>query len=289
MKWGIRKYQNPDGSLTELGRQRYLKNQGIAETKLITSRGEKIEAANEELEKLGVKHVDKYTDTIPVGTSMQRVSMDDEETTDRRKYVSFLSKDKEQYEGMIDDGDYILNYETKKELKVATAEKVKEEIDKAIGNRKASEYDEILTTDYGKYVADKLMKKYGDMRLEDFLMDRLTAEAMNPTIPDVGTIGQKLNPRDKWLRNYLDAGQKIVRNAADIMLMDQDWKSKTFYKSLKDQGYDAFVDYNDYFPGYTHYPMVVLNPSDSIDKTGSKQYKQENKLGMSWGERKKKT
>lgn len=288
-KWGIRRYQNKDGSLTALGRQRYLKNKGLAESDLTERREEEIESTKQELEKLGVKHIDKYTDTIPAGMSMQRISMNDEETTDRRKYVSFLSEDKGIYKDMVDEDDYILTYQTKKELKVATAEKVKEEIDKAIGHRKVKEYDDILTTDYGKSLADKFVKKYGDMQLEDFLMDRLTADAMDPSVTYIGKIGQKINPRDKWLRKYLDAGQKIVRDAADMVIMDEDWKSKVFYKSLKDQGYDAFVDYNDYAPGFLQYPMVVINPSDSVIKTNSEQYKKENKLGMSWGERKKKT
>ena len=40
MKWGIRRYQNPDGTLTPEGRERYLKNDGNNKT-LLTKEGEK--------------------------------------------------------------------------------------------------------------------------------------------------------------------------------------------------------------------------------------------------------
>ena len=35
MKWGVRRYQNPDGSLTEEGRDRYYKNDPIQKKKLL--------------------------------------------------------------------------------------------------------------------------------------------------------------------------------------------------------------------------------------------------------------
>lgn len=66
-KWGVRRYQNEDGSLTADGRKRYLVGEGR----------------------------DYYT--IKKGTKTQRLTLNANETNDERKYVTFTEKDKKIY------------------------------------------------------------------------------------------------------------------------------------------------------------------------------------------------
>ena len=100
-KWGVRRYQNPDGSLTPEGKKRY---------KEVTNYGEK-------------------GGTIKKGSSLYRVSVDPNDTTyDNKKYVSTSKYDNSLWEDyMVDPYKsrgkevYGVKYETMADIKVASA------------------------------------------------------------------------------------------------------------------------------------------------------------------------
>lgn len=83
MKWGIRRYQNKDGSLTPLGRQH------LAEKRIRTE------------ENLGEK-------TIPKGTKMYRVTPDKVDgNTSKMKYVTYLDVDRDMYKNGAQVKSYV--------------------------------------------------------------------------------------------------------------------------------------------------------------------------------------
>lgn len=96
-KWGVRRYQNPDGTLTKAGRERYLKDS----RDFILKKGHKI----------------------------SRVSLTkDDVTRNGRKYVSTNQEDQDIWEKEIGEGfknmgyeTYNVNYKTKKDLKVMSS------------------------------------------------------------------------------------------------------------------------------------------------------------------------
>lgn len=59
-KWGVRRYQNPDGSLTPAGRKRYSKFVGGDEKKLSTIELASIGTARKRLENMSPKARSKY-------------------------------------------------------------------------------------------------------------------------------------------------------------------------------------------------------------------------------------
>lgn len=84
MRWGIRRYQNYDGSLTNAGRERYgvnvrevdkLARKGIRESSLVK------------------KH------TIPAGTIIYRTTTNENEDQSGMKYVSYAQADRNHYNG----------------------------------------------------------------------------------------------------------------------------------------------------------------------------------------------
>lgn len=75
MKWGVRKYQYEDGSLTPEGRRRYLKGEGIMR-RSDAMRGER---------------------TIKAGTTMYRTTANSSEKMKGSKYVTYADPDRDYY------------------------------------------------------------------------------------------------------------------------------------------------------------------------------------------------
>lgn len=98
-KWGVRRYQNSDGTLTEEGRKRYSE---------VTDYG-------------------KTGKSIPKGSTLYRVSIDkDDKTFDNKKYVSTSEYDNALWEDYMVDAYknrgkdvYSVKYKTVDEIKVA--------------------------------------------------------------------------------------------------------------------------------------------------------------------------
>lgn len=103
-KWGIRRYQNSDGTLTAAGRKRY-----------------------------GVP-IDYDGRILRKGTKVYRISNDlTDKTYDNKKYVSINKKDHKEWQEYIGKGyanlgakTYDIKYKTKANLKIAKAEKLGE-------------------------------------------------------------------------------------------------------------------------------------------------------------------
>lgn len=81
MRWGVRRYQNKDGSLTPAGRKRYL-----ASANKQANRGIRSQEYRE-------KH------TIPAGTTIYRTTVNQNESLGGKKYVTYLSSDRNLYKG----------------------------------------------------------------------------------------------------------------------------------------------------------------------------------------------
>jgi hypothetical protein len=200
-KWGVRRYQNPDGTLTAAGRKRY--------------------NSDDEL--------------ISKGTKIHRVANSHERIDGRRKYVSITGNDRVNYlENAITDiymrqmGSKIrslpidydksvseFTYEAKRDLRVASGERVVKDIVSKYGNKS-------LQT----VIDDYMNSKY----------DRLDSDSkatLDSTIEQV----------------YESFMQK---HGNDIL------------SDYKKQGYDAIVDPADWIGGIAEYPVILLNPNDSI-------------------------
>ena len=104
MKWGVRRYQNPDGTLTDLGKKRYQKNN------LNEVFDAYINARNNKIKKLYKNHSNYYREdaitvrynpvkvmdiAIPKGTTFKRVSLNEVDDAGSPLYLSY---DKD-YEG----------------------------------------------------------------------------------------------------------------------------------------------------------------------------------------------
>lgn len=127
MKWGVRRYQNRDGTLTRQGRSRALK-------------------AQRQLNRQAYKASDR-TDltkerTIQAGTKMYRTSVNPNEDSKGSTYVSYLEVDRDHYKGgwvrrtSGSDKSYEYEYELKEDLKLPSREKQQEVINEVVNKNK---------------------------------------------------------------------------------------------------------------------------------------------------------
>lgn len=112
-RWGLRRYQNKDGSLTPAGKKRY-----------------KIQSR------------DRY-DIIKKGSSFQRIANSGERIDDRRKYVSLTDSDNYDYDHMSGklwaDNSKAMStyvYKANKDLKIATGKRVAMDLLNKYGDQK---------------------------------------------------------------------------------------------------------------------------------------------------------
>lgn len=303
-KWYVRRWQNEDGSLTPAGRihygigkakrtkgyDKYMDNEGnltavgrdrvgklIATERVVSGSWDNQPTINskEMVDKqkadAGVISVDRDTDIIKKGATLQRITTKGEEFDNKRKYMSILYDDKLQYQSMRDflpTDDLAhqkdVTYETTGEMKVATYNKTKQELNKFIGDRRIYEYSSEFGIKYGQKVCNQIMADFGNIKLKNLLSDERTANVLE------SEGGKKYNKKD-WVGNYMKVGSDAVAFASNRVCMS-DKDSNAFFDHMKKLGYNAFVDPYDGSSGDFDYPLVVLNAKDNMKVTKEEKY-----------------
>jgi len=135
MKWGVRRYQNPDGSLTDEGRRRY----DVGDQRLAAKNQKRLN----KLAKNGRPNSLSEAHTIPKGTMIYRTTSTESDTSgDGPKYVSYLDVDRDHYKGGYirnrdrADKAYEHSYVSTTDIKVPGREELKEVINKAVQDNK---------------------------------------------------------------------------------------------------------------------------------------------------------
>lgn len=264
------KYQYKDGSLTEAGQKQYeaIKQKAIEGNK-ISEEVDRI--TQEEKKRLGIKSVDADTDIIPKGVTFTRITSGEDKLDNDRKYVSVLKSDTEEYASMTEMlpvGDYdtmkSVEYQSTGELKVATYEKTRKELMSFIGENKVDKYVSDIQYAFGEKKAKQILKTYGNMKLSEFIVDHETRDALKYNSDH--TFSKKELKKNAWLEDYLSIGNRIVREASDKVIMGTNRQSE-FYDHMKKLGYNAFVDVYDAAGGAFKYPLVLLDPKDHVKQT----------------------
>ena len=209
-KWGVRRFQNRDGSLTAEGKKRY--------------------------------HSDD--ELISKGTKIHRVANTHETIDGRRKYVSITDNDRADY---LDDAitdiymrqmgstirslpiDYDksvseFTYEAKRDLRVASGERVVKDI----------------------------VSKYGNESVQSIIDDYMNSKYDNLNSDSKATL-------DSMIEQVYETFMQ--KHGNDII------------SDYRKQGYDAIVDPADWIGGIAEYPVILLNPKDSIKLTSTTRLK----------------
>ena len=237
-KWGVRRYQNPDGTLTDAGRKRYKK--ALLEISKKTTDKTKLGYLKKtrEYEKTGV---------IPKGSEAFRTTYNDNENPvdSNRKYMSFSRYGADVYtnsDTLSGTGDQVnygrtFTYETTKNLRLATT----------------SQVEDYLAT-LGKN-PQKVINKYKDLRYTELPYDRDI---------DWGKAKNASNIQKQaleWFNKTSDQSGSYANSK--LMSTKYDTKNPVF-KHFMDLGYDAMSDVEDGGIGGSLGAAIVFRPDLSL-------------------------
>lgn len=285
MRWGIRRFQNKDGTLTEAGKRR-VKRQGIDEFEGIVA------ATKDDLqEELG-----RSDHTISKGTSIYRSGGAEEKLTNRRIYVSVLDNDRHEYRSAANEGklgyDNPLDitpteyeFKAKNDLRVVSPRQQYDYIYEKFGDLTVRDLftktpvkePEAHTpnTEAGRKVFQDFIKKYGDTKMSTLKgdMDFLYENDNDFRIGYGYSYSSNSSKERQKIGAYADAMSTIeLRFLAstlfmpskannDALLSDKHYQMQEHFKK---QGYQALVDLEDW--GYTDYPLIIMDPKTNIKK-----------------------
>lgn len=255
MKWGIRRYQNKDGTLTSKGKKRYEKSNDNSNDedeiknnksrKILTKRNIAIGATvvGASLAAMGAMYVYKKTNpTVHVKymnfgeiVDINNLSSKDIIVKKGTKFHRVSSKSVEDY---AEEGKRIYTSYLKSDARI-----YKEEMPKFIrrwGNQG-------IISDDGKTSYEHIMKMNKDIKAPS---KKLMAE-----------IYMKVTGN-----NEVDSGryQRFMENLNDNDNPD----TKKFFQYVKNLGYNAILDEND-AGNFTKSPLILLNPKDDIETSKS--------------------
>ena len=241
MKWGVRRYQNKDGSLTEAGKKHYGYNDLLKN--------------------------DKGATVLKKGSTVQRVSDTDETNKERKDgsthtYISYTDLDNFKYKQfstalgghnftLESPLGYVSNYELKEDVVIPSLQK---QIDKATEHVKSMSMKEVkkLLIDRKGYTESTIYKDP-----EDFVRDLCRENDKNG---DINALRQ---------RAYAHYNRALI---ADKKLRDG------YFKLLQEEGYNAVADFNDQtkvvtdskgdpttVKGFADKPVILFNKDKSME------------------------
>ena len=291
-KWGVRRYQNTDGSLTAAGKRHYYVGEGrIDSTRdVLKNRGS---MGKGELSKylqtyaLGKNKVDTF---LKRGTAFSRIQSTDQ-FEDHAFYATYKKHDVNQYAGLF--GKNLKSraaYEARKAAKEG-AENAQELKDKAVNMKvyqlsiKATSKLKIPSDENASRIVKDLSKD-GDFKKD--LIDSIAdskSKMRRPSQQDLLAQAQDVMRKDsgKWSGKESETVYKALNlsltnhNQAEINVQAK------FYSALKKNGYSALVDVNDkeYSSYHAKRPVIVFDTakvtlkavSTLDDKTVDKLYR----------------
>lgn len=235
MHWGVRRYQNKDGTRTTLGKQHRAQNTGR---------------------------------TIKAGTSLSRVTMSKNESDPNlRKYVSTTVEDNKAWEDYFKKSAlynpsyknlYHAKYEAVKDIKVATVDEMKKMFNDATSN----DYETFMRMSWDT-LDDGRWERIGIY--DDHNLDR-KSRVVKKYNEAIDTKEIPKDPKDRitfedWSATFMNSPSQS-RYETNI----------NFMRWLHNQGYDAIEDYfgqnaNPMGTGVSDDPIILLNPSESVKQT----------------------
>lgn len=285
MKWGVRRFQNKNGSLTSAGRKRY-SDSGSTTKSTKSSHRQKIEAkyrkqgmsqkqaemaANRRIKTekiiaataamtvaaasayvINSKVKDRTDYIIKSGKTMQVIGNNPNKSFDKAFYAAYNKGDKTRYKGLYG-----------KELKNRNL----------FDNNKSDVYDTTLNATKDVKIASR--KKAADTFADLYKNDPSFRDAFQRS-NDIFAAQANPAKRSKVIQTAKGAMtdkqlKKQGYDAFNIGLADhhtpgRNEASKKFYEKLKEQGYQGIIDMNDQkYSGYrSKKPVILFDKGDSI-------------------------
>ena len=271
MKWYIRRYQNPDGTLTELGRKRYEESRNSHSDKHETVLSERQYIVDHTKNISYDSKNDRYI--LKKDKQIGRMTSANEKLDDKSRYVYVTNDDQRLYqeyahENMLgtDKKSHEDLYKAKKDLVVAGEDTVKKMLVTKFGDVKMSELPNV--SEYTKTVADEVLRSIKDLTIEQI---QEQFGSTNADVPDKNSSTER-----KYFFALEEAGLRAVQALTNQKMMHEPLARMEFEKEILKAGYDAYMDLEDSLTGSAYLPIVLLNPAANVDKVlGEWDYKKE--------------
>lgn len=246
-KWGVRRYQNPDGSLTALGKVRYRMAVSAMARRAGYSGKKSGPYGSDPDEGNNIAIKADRTGKIPKGSKLYRVSLNPDETIDsNRKYASLSRNAGYAYTDLAIEGS--LNNDGK-----------------WVGPENLTKI---------RYAAIKDLKVATTKQVEDYIA------SINPQSTKVKTIQRDVrwltngynwdspkNDIEKMARKYVIDGNVYLNNIYRKELFGTKYdKTNKVFKHFMQKGYDAVSDIEDGGLSSSFAPVVILNPKESLSE-----------------------
>lgn len=275
-KWGVRRYQNIDGSLTKLGRSRiqYGKRSGVSKATtglLLRYYSMKISALDTKAILIGNSIADTY---LNKNTPLYRI-----QSADRFENFAFFATykdhDRDEYAGLFgknlkDRAKYAAKKAEKEARESGDYESAKQSREKA-DNMKIYQL-RLENTSRLKIPSEKNASQIVGKLLKDDQFKSDLIASIKDTETGMHRPSQKLllNTALKRLDNAQELGPKdkqLVYKALNLTLTNHNDREVAmqdrFYKAMKDHGYSALLDLNDskYSSYHAKSPVIVFDTS----------------------------
>lgn len=264
-KWGVRRFQNEDGSLTEDGRKRY----GVEQRNAVKNVVKRLDDMTADERK---KYIDFYYDS-PFTTEKQNTKKPkeyvryagEENVDNKRKYVVSNREDVYTYHEFAVNGYFPIPYtEAIYEYTYTPIKSIKKADFKTTLNYVVNKYGDTTTKEAfdtmlegQKYINAKMTPDY--LRKNSFL-DKITGKAKK----------NEYNKIDSNTFKEVETGINILTEATAEV---QDIVNKAFKNNLNDiteyfksKGYDSIPDLEDVLP-MGNSAEILLTPIDSVKMT----------------------
>lgn len=235
-KWGIRRYQNPDGTLTAEGRKRLEKDF----KKKSNNDSFAAYRRSKDLDQAGVVSGKDY-DVIKAGSTIGRQTSANEKIDSNRKYVYLTDSDKNNYQNFAKAGWF------------GDASKMHEVKMTAVKDLKVAKYNDVV---------DTLVSKYGDTSVKDAWNTAKNYDLLNNMSKKYELASSK-NEKEQFSGDYAIATTNELKTFFNNTFMHNPKISDEVFKEYEKKGYDAIEDVEDRIGGL-EYPVILLNPKNSV-------------------------
>lgn len=277
-KWGVRRYQYADGTLTPAGRKRYSPDKSTADkvSKILNTKVKDI-VNTAKTQVTGRQYVDGY---LKQGTTLARIQTS-KEFENFAFYATYKKEDTDKYLGLFGK-----NLSGRAEREAVNAEKIsnatgnEDDIARAneLRNRSNSmkiyqlklEATRKLKIPSDENAADITAKLLKEKQFKDDVIESIRDSKEKMRRPQQQILfKQAQNALNKNPSKMTDSEKVAVYKALNLSLVNHNAQEisaqNRFYGELKKKGYDALLDYNDkdYSSYHAKRPMIVFD-TDSV-------------------------
>lgn len=291
-KWGVRRYQNPDGSYTAAGRARYgiIGEQMNADQKSASERYQRWGISKDKADKLSEEKKEMMKKiaigvgiavgsaavvaaayyggayvrrnilgvTIKAGTTLQTLASDPNRLqTGEDFYTAFKNKDKIRYRSRFGQTQNFLGpNENKFNIKAEVTNNIK----LAPRTKAANVMNDLIKKDpeYANYVKDS----FG-------MVDQMVF--YNPVYMPHKALADSIRKNPAKLNNLSSTEKKLVYEMVNLNQVSHDPRAQTLFNELKSKGFGGIIDTNDAFrSGFNTDAAIIFDTSNLIQKSAEK-------------------